>query len=126
MGSPGYLRGRFEPEADWLLRAGEAGLEVAGLGEQASRSTSMMHAMMVPVVCFDISDTCATTAATWLRERTMFVLSREARRTAAVQRLMNDLEHVLTTRGYAVEETETEALCRALIDRAFPELSCAP
>lgn len=36
--------------------------------------------------------------------------------------LMNDLEHVLMTRGYACEDVETEGLCRKLIDRAFPDL----
>ena len=36
---------------------------------------------------------------------------------------MHELEHVLTTRGYAPEEEETEELCRALIDKAFPDLT---
>ena len=53
----------------------------------------------------------------------LFASCEMANRAAAIQRLMHELEHVLTTRGYAPEEEETEELCRALIDRAFPDLT---
>lgn len=44
-------------------------------------------------------------AATWVRKHTaQFLISREAQRTAAVRRLLDELEHVLTTRGYECEK----------------------
>jgi len=62
-------------------------------------------------------------AALWLRINAQKLLSRDAERHAAVERLMLDLEYVLTTRGYSPEIEETELLCREVLDCAFPDLS---
>ena len=67
--------------------------------------------------------TAIESAAWWMRRNTIALIARTANRAAAIQRLMHELEHVLTTRGYAPEEEETEELCRALIDKAFPDLT---